>query len=81
MDADTRHQLKQNELAETLSKLRDFSDKRTLTWLAVIVAIALVYAGYRYWSWQHEVGVTEAYQTLANARGSVADASLGDAPL
>jgi len=81
MDADTRHQLKQNEFAEALSHLRDFSDKRTLAWIAVIVVIALGYAGYRYLAWQHERELTDAFQTLANARPAVADPAQGDAAL
>lgn len=81
MDADTRHQLKQNELAEALARLRDFSDRRTAAWLAVILVIALGYAGYKFWRWQQRVQVVESYQTLASAGTGVVDASLGDAPL
>ena len=81
MDADTRHQLKQNDLAEALARIRDFSDKRTLAWIAVIVIVGLGYAGYRYVAWQNARALTAAYQSLANARTTISDPSRGDAAL
>lgn len=79
MDADTRHQLKQNELAETLSKLRDFSDRRTIGWLVVIVLIALGYAGWKYWNWREAARLAQASQEVVQI--DVSDPALGDAPL
>ena len=79
MDADTRHQLKQNELAEALSKLVDFSDKRTTGWLVAILVVALGYAGYKFWGWRQQARLVEAHQTLAQINSL--DASMGDAPL
>jgi hypothetical protein len=79
MDADTRHQLKQNELAEALSKLVSFSDKRTLAWLVVILVVALAYAGYKLWSWRQHTHLIDAQQTLAQI--NAIDTSLGEAPL
>lgn len=79
MDADTRHQLRQNELAEALAKLRDYTDKRTLAWLAVIIAIALGYAGYRYWRWRQGIQLAQGYEALSSV--DALDASLGEAPL
>jgi len=79
MDADTRHQLKQNELAEALGKIRDFGDRRTVAGIVLIVVIALGYAGYRFWGWRQEARVVQSYRQLASVNAS--DASLGDAPL
>lgn len=79
MDADTRHQLKKNELAEALSKLRDFSDKRTIGWMVVIVVIALGYAGMKFWNWRTESRLAEASQAIVQI--DVSDPALGDAPL
>ena len=52
MDADTRHQLKQNEFAEALSLLRDFTDARFWYCVIVIVIVAGGWAGYRLWQSQ-----------------------------
>jgi predicted negative regulator of RcsB-dependent stress response len=79
MDADTRHQLRQNELAEALAKLKDFGDRRTVAWTALILAIALGYVGYKFWRWRQHNQVVAAYQALGGVDPT--DASLGDAPL
>jgi predicted negative regulator of RcsB-dependent stress response len=79
MDADTRHQLKQNELAEALRNLVAFSDKRTTAWIVVLLVIALAYAGYKLWGWRQEVHLVQAAQALTKINAT--DASLGDAPL
>jgi hypothetical protein len=52
MDADTRHQLKQNELAEALDTLRDFNNPTTrLTLLGLAVILAAFFA----WkAWVHQ---------------------------
>jgi len=79
MDADTRHQLKQNEFAEALRKLVAFSDRRTTAWIIVILVIALAYAGYKLWGWRQEVRLIEVGRSLTQI--SAGDASMGDAPL
>lgn len=79
MDADTRHQLKQNEFAEALSKLVDFSDKRTTAWIVVILVVALGYAGYKFWGWHQRTHMIQSAQALTLIDAS--DASMGDAPL
>ncbi|MFQ5805953.1 MAG: hypothetical protein ACE5I3_05840 [Phycisphaerae bacterium] len=79
MDADTRHQLKQNELAQALRQLWDLSDRRTTAWLGVILVIALAYAGYKLWGWRQRVQLIDAHRALTSV--NAADASLGDAPL
>ena len=79
MDADTRHQLRQNELAEALRKLVAFSDRRTTAWIVVILVIALAYAGYKLWGWRQEVRMIAVAQALTQINAT--DASMGDAPL
>lgn len=51
MDANTRHQLKQNELAEALAKLRSMNDPRFLWGLVIVgaaVCVVLGWYAYRY---------------------------------
>ena len=79
MDADTRHQLKQNEFAEFLGKILDLNDKRTIAWLVVILVIALGYAGYNFWNWRQNVNLSESYQKLNAIDAS--DPTMGDGPL
>jgi len=79
MDADTRHQLKQNELAEALGKMVDLNDKRTVVWIAVILAAALCYAGYKYVDWRSRVQQIQNAQALTQI--NVRDAAMGEAPL
>ncbi len=67
MDADKRHQLKQNELAEALTKLRHFgSDRQTQYWLIGIAVVLVAYLGYHGWSrWQVE-RQTSAWRELSD---------------
>jgi len=78
MDADTRHHLKQNELAEALQRI-DFSDKRLWYWAAAIIIIALLYFGYRIRSWQSGVEQDQQWATLSTI--NAVDTTQGDAPL
>lgn len=50
MDADTRHQLKQNELAEVLGKLQSV-DRTTVMWIVAIVLILALWGGYKAYGW------------------------------
>jgi hypothetical protein len=54
MDAEKRHHLKQNDLAEALAKLRDLgSHREVLYWAAAIVVVLAAFVVYRNWgSWQ-----------------------------
>jgi hypothetical protein len=79
MDADKRHQLRQNELAEALGRLRDFTDRRTVVWGLVILAIALGYGGYKLWKYRESRNVIASYRTLNSLNAH--DVSLGEAPL
>ncbi len=81
MDADTRHQLKQNELAEALGKMRDLTNRETLMWVALIVLIVLVYAAYKYRAYARVSAEAAACQQLRGLTQQVADPTMGDAPL
>ncbi|MGE0480895.1 MAG: hypothetical protein AB7Q17_10540 [Phycisphaerae bacterium] len=50
MDTETRHALKQNELADALMRVRMMSDKQMTTWIAVIVGLVVLIIGWRAWS-------------------------------
>lgn len=50
MDADKRHQLKTNELAAALQRLRDVGrDPTTRYWIIGVVAVVVLVGGYRLW--------------------------------
>lgn len=50
MDADTRHQLKTNELAEALSRLRDWNNPATRNWVLGVAAVVILIAAWYVWS-------------------------------
>jgi len=68
MDADTRHQLKQNEFAEALSRLRDFTDARFWYCAIVIVIVAGGWAGYRLWQGQQAATLESNWSQLLAIR-------------
>src|SRR5262245_18729244 len=79
MDAEERHELKTNELANALLKLKEWSDKYLNTVLTIVAAVALVWAGYRFWSWRRENAVHAAWAEVS--RANIRDLTAGDAPL
>lgn len=79
MDADTRHQLKSNELAEFFARAAEFRDRRVNAVVIALIALLALYAGYRFWDWRTGVAAENAWARLG-AVGST-DPSLGDAPL
>lgn len=79
MDAEERHELKTNELANLLVRLKDWSDKYLNTVLTIVAAAALVWAGYRFWSWRKENAVHSAWAEVS--RANIRDLSAGEAPL
>ncbi len=68
MDAETRHQLKQNELAEVLGKLRTLDDKRITYALIAIIAVLGLYAAFRLWSYSAQAAVSRSWQQLSEVR-------------
>lgn len=79
MDAEQRHELKTNELANLLLKLKDWSDKYLNSVLTIIAVAALAWAGYRFWSWRQENAVHAAWAEVS--RANIRDLTAGDAPL
>lgn len=91
MDADKRHYLKQNELAEALTKLRNLSSHReVLYWVAAVAVVLLAFVGYRGWgslqaslaakSWHELSQVSQKVQiktvgALDELRGIISNAS------
>jgi len=72
MDADTRHQLKQNELAEALGRLRSLGDRNFWLWLVIIILIFGGWGSYRLWRSQKEALLATTWSQLleVNTLGS-----------
>ncbi len=64
MDAETRHQLKTNELAEWLSSL-SLSDRRTQLWIGILLIVVLAYTAWRVNRWQRQTLLDQQWATLA----------------
>lgn len=79
MDAETRHELKHNELADLLFRLREWNNPRVYTWLLAIVAVILAYVSYRLWGHRAQVANQRNWTVLAEV--NPANAALGGAPL
>lgn len=70
MDAEKRHQLKTNELAEALGKIRDFgSDPQTRYWLLGLVILVVAVVGYRWWAGRQQRQSISAWAALAQVGG------------
>lgn len=65
MDADRRHELKQNELADAIERIRNATDKSTLAWAGVLVAIVVVWFGWRFVNAQAEASLKAEFGALA----------------
>lgn len=82
MDAETRHELQQNELGQLLSRLKSLSAREMLTYLGTIVVVILVFVGYR--TWQNSVlnAKSQAWNDLlmAGAPKPAADGGEVEAP-
>lgn len=65
MDADRRHDLKTNELADALDKLTDLRDPRLRYWIAAIVLVAVAYLGYRYWDYTRQTALERSWADLS----------------
>lgn len=70
MDAEKRHQLKTNELAEMLGKLRDFGgDTKTRIWLIVLVVLIVAAVGYRAWGHMRSQRLTDSWMEWSQVGG------------
>lgn len=79
MDADTRHQLKTNELGEILERITNLRDPRVQLGIVAIALLIVLFAGYRFMSWRADVATRAGWMTLDTV-GST-DPGLGEAPL
>ncbi len=66
MDADTRHQLKQNELAEFLGRLRDLNDPRFRYTIAVVVVAVIAIAAWQLVKFQQRHAQEESWRRLTD---------------
>lgn len=64
MDADKRHQLKQNELAEMLAKLRDWDSPVTRYALLGLVLLLVLVVGWKTWRYTQQHASEQAWQRL-----------------
>ena len=76
MDAETRHQLKQNELAEALTRLSKLNDKRLGYAIVALVVIAIVYVGFRVQRNRHQSTLAAGWEALATVSVMGGDASV-----
>ncbi|MFH1746702.1 MAG: hypothetical protein ABIG44_06610 [Planctomycetota bacterium] len=66
MDAEKRHQLKTNELAQALSKIKDFGGDSTMRyWLLAIVVVIVAFLAYRMWGSMHSAQLAAGWQSLS----------------
>ncbi len=73
MDADTRHQLKQNALAELLISLKDLNDPKWRYGLAVVLVVLLAIAGWKGWRYAQQRSLEHDWQRLSDIRSRFAD--------
>lgn len=67
MDADTRHELQQNELGQLLARLKTLSAREVLTYLGAIVVVILAIVGYRTWQSSLLAAKSQAWTDLITA--------------
>lgn len=72
MDADKRHQLKQNELAEALARLRNFNDPRFIYGIVALVAIGLGVLAWYGWQYSRRHALEQGWQRLSLASAGLA---------
>lgn len=86
MDADTRHQLKQNEFADLLSRVKEVADRQLGYWIAGLAVIVALFVGYRFWASAQENARARAWQALfsieetGDARAERIRSLLADSP-
>ena len=65
MDAEHRHGLEKNELAEALSKLRSFDDPKVWYTVAIVAIVLLAYSGIKFWRHQSELALESRWARLS----------------
>ena len=74
MDAETRHELKTNELAQVIDRIRNFDDERMRYVLIALTIILLAVVGYRWWSWSSRSALEGDWKHLAQIEQNLAAA-------
>ncbi|MBK8914165.1 MAG: hypothetical protein IPM64_06110 [Phycisphaerales bacterium] len=64
MDAETRHQLKQNELAAALGKLKNVEARKWLQTIGILVVLIGLVAGYKLWTAGREAAISRSWSEL-----------------
>lgn len=72
MDADTRHQLKTNELADALNRLRDWNNPSTRAWVLGVVAVVLLLIAWRAWSVARTSAAEQKWQQFGDVQERLA---------
>ena len=67
MDADSRHDLKKNELAEMLSNFRFFTSDRGRYVTLAVLAVVVLFVGYRVWRWNSVRAGEESWSAIMEA--------------
>ncbi|MGE3181076.1 MAG: tetratricopeptide repeat protein [Phycisphaerae bacterium] len=67
MDAETRHALKQNDLAEALTHVKDYAaDPSVRRWISAIVLLILVFVAFRVWRWSARSSAEAEWAAFGN---------------
>lgn len=64
MDSETRHELKQNELAVALERLRNLDDDRIRYAIIALAILLFAVAGYRWWQWSSRASLEADWKQL-----------------
>ena len=67
MDAESRHDLKKNELAEMLSKFRFFTSDTGRYITLGLLAVVVLFVGYRVWRWNSVRVGEESWSAIMEA--------------
>jgi len=81
MDSDTRHQLKQHELADALSKLRDWNNPSTRYTILGIAACAVIVCGYFAVRSMRQSALESTSKQLGQLAAEVSDPNQSDAAI
>jgi predicted negative regulator of RcsB-dependent stress response len=71
MDADVRHQLKTNELALALARLRELRDPKSLLTLAALLVVVAAVVGWFVWKYSREHSLEQGWARLAKISSSL----------
>ena len=70
MDAETRHELKRNELADAIEKLPRLNDPRVQWAIAGVVVVIVAIVAWNVWRYNRDVALSSAWYALVTASAS-----------